>query len=446
MSNMNEPYKNFIDFMDLLLDAICVVNPQGRFLFVSAACERIFGYTPQEMLGLNVLDLVHPDDKAITANVAESINAGAESHAFENRYIHKDGRVIHIRWSARWSEQDQVRIAVAHDITERKRAETMQQALYAISEAAHSVEDLTSLFPRIHHIISKLLPASNFFVALYNRQTDELRFPYFVDEYDDVPEPRPLDSGTLSAEVIRSGEPLLITAESNAELNKRFPEIVGASSLDWLGVPLKAGKVCLGALVVQSYTGDIRYTEQDRELFQFISNQVASAISRTQMHERLIHAAGHDPLTALANRGLFEDRLQRVLARVRRNPARFAILYIDLDKFKEVNDLHGHFTGDRVLKEVAARLKSCVRESDTVARIGGDEFVLLLNQISRSSDAQNVAEKIRVALDLPIKHNGNHLLITPSIGIAIYPDHGSNIESLLHYADKAMYSGKRNTL
>jgi diguanylate cyclase (GGDEF)-like protein len=161
------------------------------------------------------------------------------------------------------------------------------------------------------------------------------------------------------------------------------------------------------------------------------------------MHERLIHAAGHDPLTALANRGLFEDRLQRVLARVRRYPARFAILYIDLDKFKEINDLYGHFSGDHVLINVAARLKDCVRDSDTVARMGGDEFVLLLDRIIKPSDAQTVAQKIRNALDSPIVHEKKHFYITPSIGISIYPDHGDNMESLLHYADNAMYSSKK---
>ena len=440
---MNEQYNHFVDFMDLLLDAICVVNPEGRLVFASAACEKIFGYTPKEMLGIQLLDLVHPDDKASTLALAQEINKGAQSYAFENRYIRKDGQIVYIRWSARWSEKDKVRVGIAHDITESKRAEAKQQALYAISEAAHSVEDLTSLFPRIHHIIGKLLPAQNFFVALYDRQKDQLHFPYFVDEYDDVPAPRRLNSGTLSAEVIRTGLPLLITPETELNANKTFSTIVGTSSHDWLGVPLLSGKIAIGALVVQSYSGDIRYTEQDKELLQFVSSQVASAITRTQMHERLIHAAGHDPLTGLANRGLFEDRLKGALARVRRNPARFALLYIDLDKFKEVNDSHGHFSGDRVLKEVAIRLLSCVRESDTVARIGGDEFVLLLNSIIKPSDAQKVADKIRSALNQPIEHDGKILSISPSIGIAIYPDNGERIESLLHYADNAMYTSKK---
>ncbi len=442
---MNEPYKHFVDFMDLLLDAICVVNPKGQVLFASAACEKMFGYTPQEMLGMAVIDLVHPDDKDRTAALAETINRGGKSHAFENRFIHKDGHIVHIRWSARWSEKDKVRVAVAHDITESKHAEAIQQALYAISQTVHSVEDLTSLFPRIHAIIGDLLPAQNFFVAMYDSHKDILHFPYFVDEYDESPEPRPLASGTLSAEVIRSGKPLLITPESDFGHDERFAQVIGSASHDWLGVPLKAGKVSIGALVVQSYSGDIRYSEKDKKLLQFVSSQVASAITRTQMHERLIHAAGHDPLTGLVNRGLFEDRLLHILARVRRNPARFALLYIDLDKFKEINDLYGHFFGDVVLKEVALRLKDCVRESDTVARIGGDEFVLLLHRIIKPSDAQNVAAKIRAALDRPIKHQDKLLFISPSIGIASYPDHGDNIESLLHYADNAMYSSKNNS-
>jgi diguanylate cyclase (GGDEF)-like protein/PAS domain S-box-containing protein len=443
---MENKYNKLIDFMDLLLDVVCVVNPEGRLLFASAASKQIFGYTPDELVGTPVIDLVHPEDKERTLAVSTRVNAGEEIVGFENRYLHKDGSIVHVRWTARWSEKEQIRIAVAHDISERVRAEALQRALYAISEASHQAEDLNSLFPLIHRIIGELLPAKNFFVALYDRRKDELSFPYYVDEFDSTPNPRPLDSGTLSAEVIRTGQALLLTPNSNKAMHLKHAKVVGTDSLDWLGVPLHSGKRTFGALVVQSYAGKTLYTDQDQELLQFVSNQVASAIIRTRLHERLTHAAGHDALTGLANRGLFQDRLQRVIARVRRIPGRFALLYLDLDKFKVINDLYGHTVGDKMLVEVARRLQGCIRESDTVARFGGDEFVLLLTNIVNPIDAKNVAMKIRQALNKPIKLGEHSLLIAPSIGIAVYPEDGDSSEALLHFADDAMYQSKRTAI
>lgn len=439
-------YNKLIDFMDLLLDVVCVVDADGRLLFVSAASKQMFGYTPDELVGTTVFNLVHPDDKELSIETAKRINDGEEIVGFENRYLHKDGHIVYVRWSARWSEEEQIRVAVAHDISERRRSELKQSALYAISEASHQAEDLNSLFPLIHRIIGDLFPAKNFFVALYDRHKDELSFPYFVDEFDTTPEPRPLDSGTLSGEVIRTGQALLFTPQSNKATHLKNTKIVGTNSLDWLGVPLNSSKRTFGAIAVQTYDGNVRYTAQDQELLQFVSNQVASAIIRTQLHERLIHAAGHDSLTGLANRGLFQDRLQRVIARVRRVPGRFALLYMDLDKFKGINDLYGHTVGDQMLVEVAQRLRACIRESDTAARIGGDEFVLLLTNIVKQDDAKKVAVKIRQVLNKPFNLGERSLLISPSIGIAVYPEQGESAEALLHYADEAMYQSKRTAV
>ena len=128
--------------IELLLDAICVVDTEGRYISVSAAFERIFGYTPEEVVGRPMIELVHPEDRERTLQTAQEIMAGHAQPNFQNRYIRKDGRVVHIMWSARWSEADQVRIAVAHEITELKRAEAMQTALLAISESAHTAKDL----------------------------------------------------------------------------------------------------------------------------------------------------------------------------------------------------------------------------------------------------------------------------------------------------------------
>ena len=164
--------------LDLLLDAIVVTDADGRILFTSAACETIFGYTPAELAGRRMIELVVPEDRLRTLEVAQKVRAGTPVTDFENSYVRKDGRVVHVMWSARWSDKDGIRIAVARDVTGIKRAQAMEDALHAISEAAHASGDLVDLFRRIHGIIAGLLPAKNFFVALYDRARDELSFPY----------------------------------------------------------------------------------------------------------------------------------------------------------------------------------------------------------------------------------------------------------------------------
>ncbi|MCU1759705.1 diguanylate cyclase [Pseudomonas sp. 14P_8.1_Bac3] len=430
-------------YIDLLLDAVCAVDKQGRFVFVSAACERILGYTPDELVGRPMIELVHPGDRQRTLDAARDIMGGEPKLNFENRYVRKDGRVVHILWSARWSEVDQLRIAVARDITERKQAESRQAALYAISEAAHAAEDLLALFKRIHLIIGEWLPALNFSVALYDEHCAQLNFPYHVDDDEQQPEQPGTVTGRLCAEVIRSGQPILLTPDLDDAPEGFELLVAGQQSPCWLGVPLNSQNGTIGALIVKSEAGGERYTEQDKELLQFVCAQVATAIERKQLHARLQRMAQYDQLTQLPNRELLRERLKDALARARSEGGRMALLYVDLDRFKEVNDTHGHAVGDMLLQAVANRLKGCVRETDTVARIGGDEFVVLLHRIQAADDADGVAGKIRQVLAQPLRLDGHSLNIHPSIGVAHYPEHGTEENQLFRHADEAMYSAKR---
>lgn len=180
------------NLLDLLLDAVCIVDGKGDFHFISAAGERIFGYAPQEMVGRPVTDFVHPQDLPSTLDTLKDVLQGEPVPYFENRYLRKDGKVAHILWSARWSEADNVRIAVAHDITERKRGESKQAAIYAIAEAALGADDLAALFQCVHRVVDDLLQATNFTVALTDTGTEGLSFPYHTDQHA-----RPADARTV---------------------------------------------------------------------------------------------------------------------------------------------------------------------------------------------------------------------------------------------------------
>jgi len=430
-------------FTDLLMDAVCMVDVEGRFVFVSAACERIFGYAPQEMIGMQMINLVAPADRERTLAAARAIMDGQPTSRFENRYVRKDGKIVHIMWSARWSETDQLRVAVARDITATKQADAMQAALYAISEAAHASDDLPALFEHIHQIIGAMLPAPGFAVALRNDKGGCVEFSYHVNAHGRV-EPHPL-ACWLGEEVLRSGLAVLLTPATAGALPPALQE-AGMLPDCWLGVPLTTSQGRIGVLMLQSGGGPEQagYTDQDQELLMFVSNQVATAIQRKQLHSRLRFMAQHDELTQLPNRRLFLDRLQMAVARAQRHQGRLALLFIDLNKFKQVNDEHGHACGDLLLREVAHRLKHCVRESDTVARLGGDEFVVIVEEVLVADDALQIVGKIHQVLAAPmLLATGLGLAITASVGVAHYPEHGADIEQLMRYADQAMYAAKQ---
>jgi diguanylate cyclase (GGDEF)-like protein/PAS domain S-box-containing protein len=424
-----------------------VVDAQGQFVFVSAASERIFGYHPHELIGRKMIELVHPEDRELTLAAASEIMSGQPNVGFENRYVRKDGRVVHIMWSARWSEADQLRIAVARDITERKRSESMRTALFRISEAAHVASDLPALFKEIHCVIGDLLPARNFFVALLDKYSGLLNFPYRVDELDPTLAHPMADA--LATEIVGTGRTMLMAPVCDSHgsghaVPDYLRQMQGDDGLSWLAAPLETQHGIIGALLVKSHPDCPQYSERDKELLQFVSTQVAAAIERKQLYDRLKSMAQYDQLTQLPNRMLLQERLLQSLERAKTSKGRLALLYLDLDKFKQVNDTLGHAAGDLLLQEVAHRLKQCVRETDTVARIGGDEFVILLDRVNSTEDSGKVAEKICKTLNVPMVLKGHDWQILPSIGIANYPENATDLAQLFRHADEAMYSAKKS--
>lgn len=185
--------------------------------------------------------------------------------------------------------------------------------------------------------------------------------------------------------------------------------------------------------------------EQINEINASLEREVEQRTRELRLaNEELTKRATHDVLTGLPNRLLLSDRLHQALISAKRDRMHIGLLYLDLDEFKPVNDLYGHATGDLLLKEVARRILDCVRESDTVARIGGDEFIILLPLVESEQDAWSVAEKIRLALNQPFELAGKQLHISSSTGIALFPQHGGEETALISSADAAMYAVKAN--
>ena len=271
-------------------EAISLFAPEARVVRINAEFTRLFGYTSDEAVGQKIDALIVPPDRyAETAWITESVNKGHKL-SLETRRQRKDGSLVDVLVSVSPVMVDGRKVAVYasyRDITEQKRTEELNSALYAIAARTHSAEDPQQFFAAIHNIVGQLMYARNFYIALYDPVTQLLSFPYFVDEEDPTPTPKRLGHG-LTEYVLRTGEPLLATPSAFDELvRKGEVELIGAPSLDWLGVPLKSGSNCFGALVVQSYTPNVRFGQRDLEILKFVSQQLATAIEHKRYEEAL---------------------------------------------------------------------------------------------------------------------------------------------------------------
>lgn len=432
----------FPKLVNLLLDPVVVVDDAGIVVFISKACESMLGYTSDELVGISLMELVYPPDLERTQAAAKAVMSGSFHIDFENRYLHKDGHVVHVLWSARWSEEDQVRIAVARDVTKLRRADQMRDALYRISQAAHATESLRALCQEVHQVLGALLSTDDLHVTFYDAASDALSYPYAPKDRAFAWMDGPLQEGTAIAQVIRSGRTLLATRDL-LRPGQGGAVVQRSEEANWLGVPLVSGGRCLGAVVIESQSSGEHYTEEDRDLLDFVATQIAIVIERKKSEENLRFIAHHDALTGLTNRPLFYDRLETALRVAKRDGGQVALLYLDLNGFKRINDTCGHEAGDHILCEVARRLEHCTRASDTVARMGGDEFTILLTGISDSESVATTVQKIRDVMAEPIVFDGHSFSASLSIGTSLYPEDGASAECLLRRADAAMYGVKR---
>jgi diguanylate cyclase (GGDEF)-like protein len=364
------------------------------------------------------------------------------------------------------------------EVLERQRAERLQAALFHLAQLATADIDESEFYERVHAVVGELLNAENFFIALLSDDRRTLEFPYYVDAGVRRSTQRTLGRG-LSEYVLRRGKALLgmkgqiLALVESGEVDV---DVIGRHAQCWLGVPLRVADEVIGLVVVQSYTHAVVYGSSDQELLSFAALQIANSIYRRRsaasLHEanvqleqrveertrelrqqiaqrekiqhQLKHQVMHDPLTGLPNRGFLRERLDRVLALLQREPGRrCALLYLDVDRFKVINDSLGHLAGDAFLKEMASRLQRCVREPDVVARLSGDEFAILLEDVEVPAAAAHVAQRVMQTLCAPLKIAGRELEPSVSMGIACGDADYHSVDALLRDADMAMYRAKQ---
>ena len=417
-------------YFDLLLDAVFLVDPSGRVAYVSAACERILGYTSAELQGRFLLELVAPEDQERTLEEAQKVVSGELRSGFENTYVRKDGKRVRLMWTARWSEADQMRVGVARDVTQRRRLEAFQAATYAVFEATSKAADLDSLFREVRLALSQVIDIEVFAVGVHDPGSSKLRVVCSGADHNECSP----DIAQLASQYCQLAY----------DAGTRQEAVLGVSEKGWYLAPLAVQTRVIGGVALQSDFGLPDAPEDHAALVYFFA-QLASAIERQQWQRRLLHMAQFDELTGLPNRRQFNDRLASLLSKCRRDGHSAALVFIDLNDFKKANDIHGHDTGDALLREFVVRLKSNLRLEDAAYRYGGDEFIVLLEAITSAEAACIVAQKVRAAIAGPVSVGAGQWHLSASVGVAVFPDHGHSADELIRYADQQMYADKKRT-
>jgi diguanylate cyclase (GGDEF)-like protein/PAS domain S-box-containing protein len=388
---------------------VVLSTADGVYVHCNPAFCDMVGYSDSELQTLSYRDITHPEDVDRHTDLRNQMMAEKrDSYNMTKRYVAKDGHAIWARLTVtavRDTPEGEVRftVAVVEDVTERKRLEDHMRLAATVFENTGEGLFVTDDKRRIIHVNPAFTELTGY-------------------EPDDVlgKTPRILSSGRHSEDFYdQMNQGLAQTGKWQGEIWNRRK--TGEMFAEWLNI------------------ATVR-NERDQ-----LTNYIAvfsDITSRKQDEERLSYQANHDPLTRLPNRTLFQERLSRALTRANRSQTNVVLLFIDLDFFKQVNDTLGHLAGDLLLQQVSERLTACVRQGDTVARLAGDEFTVILEDIAEAHDGALVAHKILAALATPFDLQGREARISSSIGAAMYPADAGDPQSMIKLADAAMYRAK----
>lgn len=369
------------------------------------------GYTLQEILGADSLFMVHPDDREHVRQSARAMMRGETIAPYEYRVVTKQGDILWYVGTVTPIEYQYqpATLGCQMDISLQKRAE---DALKQSEERSRTIIDsITDAYYEVD-LRGNLLLFNDAFLKLFGRSREEMQgipFKRYVDKK------RADAAFRVFSQVWRTGKPL----------DKMEWEIINRTG--------EARQVELSVSLARDAEGRPKG-------FRGIMSDVTA---RLKAEEAIRRQAFHDSLTNLANRILFNDRLAMAVKRAKRAQKRVAVMLLDLDYFKDVNDRWGHATGDLLLKEAADRLADQVRDTDTVARQGGDEFSIALSSLNSTEEARQIAEKIVASFYQPFQLDTVTAYVTASLGISLYPDDGDDVELLIKKADQAMYNAKR---
>jgi diguanylate cyclase (GGDEF)-like protein/PAS domain S-box-containing protein len=447
------------ELIEALPTPIYFKGTDGRYLGVNKAWERYFEIPRDAFIGKTVHDL-YPHDK----DAAERLHANDQvlwerpgTQTYETSITTTGGtRRDAIYYKATYTRAGggvAGLIGAIIDITERKQAEKRRAMEHAVTRVLAGAETLAEAIPTIIQTVCTTLQWHCGARWAWDTDAGVLRSyecwgvnspeiqEFMAENSKRTLQLEPGSDQGLVRRTYSTGKPVWIADLSRAEGFRRAALVAKADLHGAFSFPLLLGDEVLG--VMEFFHRDVR--EPDDMLIsaaQSIGSQIGQYWVRKQAEEALQFVAKHDALTALPNRIMFHDRLELAVARAKRNGRRLAVMFIDMDRFKIINDTLGHEAGDTLLREVAKRLTGTLRTSDTVARLGGDEFVVLIEDVSDPVYLGTIAQKLIDALAASFLLSGQEYHVTASIGISTYPDDSEDIQTLLKNADIAMYRAK----
>jgi diguanylate cyclase (GGDEF)-like protein/PAS domain S-box-containing protein len=401
-----------LGLLDLSSELAFAVSASGMLRYANRAWRETLGYAADEVSRLLILDIVKPEHEQALSAVMRDVAQQRAPRPFTTTLLARTGEVVPVTGRMEFLQagaQPEMIVAVMRDLrAERELAAELDEVRAQFQSAFES----PAIGMAIQGLDGRWQAVNEAFATIVGYPPAELLRMTFQD----ITHPDDLDRNAELLQQLMTGE------ERRFQMEKRYINRDGATVSVILTVSAVIGS--------------------DGATHRFIS-QIQDVTARRQLETQLLHRASHDVLTGLPNRALFMDRLEHALDRLQRDGGQIAVMFLDLDGFKAVNDQYGHEQGDRLLVEIGRRLRACARAGDTVARLGGDEFTILLENIRHPSVATQVGQRVLETLRYPIMLGEDVTTITPSIGIALSVGSDDRADTMLHAADTAMYAAKR---
>jgi len=441
------------------LDAVLAMDIEGRTVEWNAAAERTFGFTREEAMGSELLDLVAPAEvaaefKSELERYRATGTAAALGRRIELTARRADGTEFPVELSitdARLADGSTIFAAYVRDITDARHTEALlaeragqQAAIAELGRRALEGGALGELMQNAVAILAGTLDVDT--VALFELREDEkmllTRASVGVPEkFADISR-LPLGTGPV-VDALQTGEPVIVHDWATEERFKPHPAIKALGIASLVHAVVRGGRdgKPWGVVTITSSEPN-RFSSHDVHFARSIANVLAGAIERRRVEDAIRHRALHDDLTGLPNRALFLDRLEHALAQMERRDSTVAVIFIDIDQFKVVNDSLGHQAGDRLLQSIAPRLMAALRPGDTIARFAGDEFVVLCEGLGGEEGAITVGERLLECFADPYSLGDREHFVSASVGIAVPRRGSTSAEDLIRDADTAMYRAK----
>jgi diguanylate cyclase (GGDEF)-like protein/PAS domain S-box-containing protein len=400
---------------DNATDVVTLHDLEGHYLYVSPSIRSFGGHTPEGLVGRSCWSLIHPDDSASVQRAMARTLAGGEIVTVEYRFRDANGDYEWVETTAR-SVGDEIQCS-SRKITERRLAQAELATRLAQQAAVARLGDLVMLRPDLEEV----LDAATAVVA----ETLQAEFVAVIEHEAE------------GRDVLRAGlgwRDGFVGAEFDPAVLREHDVVSSATVL--IGRPEQP----LGVLTASTRTVR-QFRDSDVDFLQSVAHMLAAAIGRGRWEEQMRHDALHDALTGLPNRTLLLDRLRQALTRAEREGGLVAVLFLDLDNLKVINDSLGHGAGDELLRAIGPRLRGELRASDTVARFGGDEFAVVCEDVQDSEHALAIAQRLVRAFEDPFTVGGEERVGSASVGVVVTPA-GRPAEELLSDADAAMYQAK----